>query len=182
MIGFRYHVVTVISVFMALGIGILLGGAAQDLFPAQQAVLFQRLEEKYYASQAENVKWSRKTRDLMKRNEQLEDVLKQLSPSYIRGKLAGKKIIMVQLEKGNFEKVGDWLEMAGAEVQAVVKVKGPNELLTHATLPVLARGLGTPDETNGGTLLAHSAQVLANSMTGLSSGDWPIFFAEARVD
>ncbi|MFC4769212.1 copper transporter [Effusibacillus consociatus] len=176
MFGFRYHLVTIIAIFMALGIGILLGGSIdQDLFPKEQVALFNRLEEKYNASRAENTKWSRKVSELNRQTSQLDQALQQLGNLYVRNKLAGKKIVLVQFEKGDSAKVFDWLQSAGAQIQATVKVRDTEAFLGTSALPVLAQGLGTSGETSEATLFSLSAKSLAASITGATSASWPEF-------
>ncbi|GAX91900.1 copper transporter [Effusibacillus lacus] len=174
MYGYRYHLTTIIAVFMALGIGILLGGSAgQELFPKEQLSLMNRLEEKYNAARAENVKYNRKVTELMRQTSQLDHALGQLANSYMKQKLTGKKIVLIQMEKGDPARVADWLQSSGAQVQAVIRVKDPELVLDAASLPVLAQGLGLPGETNGTMVLAHSAKSLADSIAGISIANWP---------
>lgn len=176
MYGFRYHLVTVIAVFMALGTGILLGGSiGQDLFPKEQLALLDSLEEKYKASQMENSKWSRKVSELTRQLGQTDQAVRQIADLHVKERLAGRKIVLVQLEKGDAAKVAAWLQNAGAQVRATVRIKDPEALPDTSALPALAEELGTPRETNGTALLARIAQVLANSVAGEASAEWPAF-------
>ncbi|WP_018132825.1 copper transporter [Effusibacillus pohliae] len=180
MYGFRYHLVTVIAVFMALGIGILLGGAVgPELFPKEQVALLDRLEEKYNGLRAENSKWMRKVSELTRQTNQYDQAIRQLGDPYVKDKLAGKRIVLVQLEKADATKIAGWLQNAGAQILATVKLKDPDSFLDGSTLPALAQGLGIPAETGGAAIYSHSAQSLANSITGTASAAWADFLQDS---
>lgn len=146
MYGFRYHLVTVIAVFMALGIGILLGGSiGQDLFANEQMELVSRLEEKYSASRAENNRSSQRVNDLAKQTEQLDQLLRQMGDVLVQGKLAGKSIILLQLDQGNLTDLTGFLQRAGATVQSIITIKDPDYLMANSMLARLAKNLAEPD-------------------------------------
>lgn len=146
MYGFRYHLVTVIAVFMALGIGILLGGSiGQDLFVNEQIELVSRLEEKYTATRAENNRWSQRVNDLAKQTEQLDQLIRQMGDVLVQGKLTGKSVVLLQLDQGNLTDLTGFLQRAGATVQSVVSIKDPDYLTAHSMLVTLAKNLAEPD-------------------------------------
>lgn len=145
MYGFRYHLVTLIAVFMSLGIGILLGGSyGQDMFANQQIDLVSRLEAKYTASRAENSKWNQKVNELFKQTEQLNQMIRQLGEQVDRGKLAGKTVVLLQLEQGKLNPITSFLEKAGASLQTIT-VKDPDFLTDPTLLPVFANGIENAD-------------------------------------
>lgn len=148
MYGFRYHLVTVIAVFMALGIGILLGGSiGQDLFTNEQIELVSRLEEKYMASRAENSRWSQRVNDLAKQTEQLDQLIRQLGDVLVQGKLTGKSVVLLQLDQENLADLSFFLQRAGATVQSVITIKDPDSLLANSLLAPFAHHLAEPDPT-----------------------------------
>lgn len=172
MYGFRYHLVTVISIFMALGTGILLGGSmGEELFSREQRALFDQLEEKYNLTRAENLKWNKKASDLTKHASQFDQILREASLPYIKGRLAGKKIAIVQLEKGDTAGLNLFLQMAGAQILSITSLKDTQSLLESAKLPAVANSSDSMPHT-GSLPAIRSAKELALMVGGGSSSDW----------
>lgn len=172
MYGFRYHLVTVISIFMALGTGILLGGSmGEDLFSRQQRALFDQLEEKYNLTRAENVKWNKKASDLTKHASQFDQILREASLPYIKGRLAGKKIALVQLEKGDTAGLNLFLQMAGAQIQSITFLKDTQSLLEGSKLPAVANRTELIPRANSSPVI-RSAKEIALMVAGGTSTDW----------
>jgi len=102
----RYHIASLAAVFFALGIGILIGTAFVGApLVSRQTALIKRLEG--------NVgELRRETRE----SERNEDALRILAPGLVRGKLAGRRVLIVQL--GAYPdasaRAGDAARMAGA--------------------------------------------------------------------
>jgi hypothetical protein len=114
---FRYHVSSLAAVFLALGIGILIGTAffgtpTVDRLTRQIKNLEAR--EKELRTEAQETRKS-------------EDALGQLLPGLIRGTLAGKRVLIVQTGT----------ETAGAE-QAALTVQSAGGIPLRVTLPAEA--------------------------------------------
>lgn len=148
MFGFRYHLVTVIAVFMALSIGILLGGSfGQDMFANEQIELVNRLQEKYSASRAENSRCSQKTNELEKQTEQFDQLVRQMGDVLVQGKLTGKSVVLLPLEQQNLSELSAFLQRAGAKVPTIVSLKNPELMSANSVLPALAKMLAAPDDS-----------------------------------
>lgn len=148
MFGFRYHLVTVIAVFMALSIGILLGGSfGQDMFADEQIELVNRLQEKYSASRAENSRCSQKTNELEKQTEQFDQLVRQMGDVLVQGKLTGKSVVLLPLEQQNLSELSAFLQRAGAKVPTIVSLKNPELMSANSVLPALAKMLAAPDDS-----------------------------------
>ena len=107
----RYHIASLAAVFLALGIGILVGTAFVGAPVVQrQTALIKRLEENVGDLRRETA-----TRD------NTEKALSALVPGVIDGKLAGRQVLVVQ--SGGYRDATDaaveTLEKAGAVVQRV---------------------------------------------------------------
>lgn len=119
MIDFRYHLVSLIAVFMALATGILVGSSLlnQNLLDSQRSTIASQATEK------ENLR-----RDLATaRNEVIyrDDYLTALTAQLLAGKLAGRRIVLVTMP-GAAGKDADNLDRAltaaGAKVTGRVGV------------------------------------------------------------
>jgi hypothetical protein len=109
-------------VFLALGLGLLLGGTlGEELIVKEQGQLLNRLEERYTQTKADNTKLQKQSSDWQQRAEQLEQVTAQVGGHYARERLVGKKIAILQLEQANLSPLLSTLEQAGANVTLTVQ-------------------------------------------------------------
>lgn len=93
MIQIRYYVVTIVSIFLALGVGILLGGTAgQSWFAAKQQEVLQNMEEKYDKALQMNNKLQKQVNELMVQVQQNNDEVTHLMVARYSEELQGKKI------------------------------------------------------------------------------------------
>jgi hypothetical protein len=144
--GIRYHIITCISVFLALGLGLLLGGTLGDkVIVKEQVQLLDRLEDRYTAVKAENAKLSQQSADSEQKREQLKQVVAQVSDHYVRERLAGKKVAILALEPIDLAAVMTTLEKAGANVTNTTLVTNSHLLLDLHALPELNEMLGVSD-------------------------------------
>ncbi|HEX7350406.1 copper transporter [Brachybacterium sp.] len=89
MIDFRYHLVSLISVFLALAVGIVLGaGPLRESLGDQLAGQVEQLrtEQERLRSEAE---------ELSTKNDQLASFIAELGPDLVEGTLAGKQVAVI---------------------------------------------------------------------------------------
>ncbi len=119
MISFRYHLVSLIAVFMALAVGILVGSSLlnQSLLDSQRATISQQNAEK------ENLR-----RDLdTVRNEVIyrDQYLDALDDRMLAGQLAGQRVVLVTMpgaSGGDADGLAEMFARAGAKVTGRVGV------------------------------------------------------------
>lgn len=146
MYGFRYHVMTLIAVFLALGLGLLLGGTlGQEALVKEQVQMLDRLENRYQQAKTENGQLSKKTTDLQAQSTQLQQVIAKMGHHYVRDRLVGKKIALLHMEPTNLSPLLNALEQAGAEVVSTVTVTNVSGLLDHQAQPEINPLLGLGD-------------------------------------
>jgi hypothetical protein len=176
-INFRYHVVSLTAVFLALAIGLVVGTAAlngpvADTLKSQVDALSK--DNSNYRDQANQY------RDELNRTQEFAT---ELAPTVLANKLAGRKLLLIGLpgSQDYVDQVKSMLTLAGATITAKVTVQDkffdPNnntELLDLATegsqpsisvsdLPVNSDGVET-----SGALLALALQERA---TPVAAGD-----------
>lgn len=123
----KYYVVTVASIFLALGIGIFMGFMldAQGLVSSQKDDIVNQLEAKFdeLKQQSENTK---QDMELVKaKNEQINAFLQDAYPLLVKDALAGRNIAIVGVNGDyNYSDVVEGLELAGAKVGSVTNIKG----------------------------------------------------------
>jgi len=112
---------TLIAVFLALGLGLLLGGTlGEEVIVKEQVELLQRLEDRYTQSKADNSKLVKQASLLEERAASLEGVMSKMGGHYVRDRLIGKNIALLQLEQGDLPPLLSTLEQAGANVTATL--------------------------------------------------------------
>jgi hypothetical protein len=177
MIDFRYHLVSLVSVFLALAIGILLGagplkeplteGVSQTLQQQVEALRQDRqtLKEQLDSSQAGV--------------EHRDDVLAAVTPALVQGRLVGRSVVLVVLPDAATDRVASLtrqLENAGAQVVGRVEVRAawtdPERVDERATLATtLVSGLppGSSVPAGGSGSDAVLAGLLARALVASTS-------------
>lgn len=174
MIDFRYHLVSLIAVFMALATGILVGSSLlnQNLLDSQRATIKSQLSEK------ESLR-----RDLdTARNEVIyrDGYLSALNAPLLAGKLAGKRVVLMTMPGAagkDADNLGRVLTTAGAKVtgrvgvsdsffassedprDTAVKGEARDELVRKFTIPEL-RGQGANAQLAGALMTRGPAEAV----------------------
>jgi len=180
-INFRYHVVSLTAVFLALAIGLVVGTAALN------GPVADSLKDQVTALNKDNSNKRDQVNQYREELNQTQEFASEVAPALLNGKLAGRKLLLVALpgSQDYVDLVRSMLTVAGATVTAKVTVQDrffdPNsntELLDLAgagsqrTIPVS----GLPFNGNGvetsSALLAlaleqHTPEVAASDLTAV---------------
>lgn len=117
MIDFRYHLVSLVSVFIALAVGILLGaGPLQE--PLEEGVS-QTLQQQIDSLRQDRQQLRDQLDSSQAGVEHRDDVLGAVTPVLVRDRLAGRSVVLVVLPDAATDRVDvlrDRLEAAGATV------------------------------------------------------------------
>lgn len=150
MFDMRYHIVSLVGVFLALAIGIMLGSSIENrgLLKKQQERLVKSIEEDIAAIRKKNA-------DLQKELESLKEYEDSILPALIKNKLKDRKIALVYFSDAGSQTLKsttvETLEKAGAQVEEVAlnrksllntksgALGGFAEELTKAPGPVVAQ-------------------------------------------
>ncbi|MEW6726247.1 MAG: copper transporter [Bacillota bacterium] len=124
-INIRYHIVSIVAVFLALGIGILVGSMiiGSGTLSNQQQQLAERLEKHLTELRQENALTRERLSSLEMETQLQKQFTKDILPFLINGRLEGRKVAIV--ETSPFPPTGDLkpvLEMAGAKVTSVTTI------------------------------------------------------------
>lgn len=124
-IDYRYHVASLVAVFIALGIGILVGSAVlgNEVIEERQKQLADRLEVQLEELRQKNEAVQARANHLEIDNNIQKQFEKQVLPPMVTGKLTGKRLAIVETNSYGFrDDLVDTLTMAGATVQSVTTV------------------------------------------------------------
>ena len=123
MINFRYHVVSLAAVFLALAVGLIVGTAAAN-GPVTDS-LKARYDEVSATNQQLRDEVNQQNTDLQKAGDFATDI----APAYLAGKLTGKRVLVLSLEGNGTDvdktvsAISTFLGNAGAKVTGTVKIR-----------------------------------------------------------
>ncbi|PRY19573.1 copper transporter [Pseudosporangium ferrugineum] len=119
MINFRYHVVSLTAVFLALAIGLVVGTAALN------GPVVDTLKDRVDALSKDNSNYREQASQYRDELNRGQDFATQVSPGLLNGKLTGRKLVVVVLPSGKdyADGVTSMLEVAGATITGRVTLQ-----------------------------------------------------------
>lgn len=139
----RYHIASLLAVFLALALGLVLGGLVvrQGTFDTQQAALVKGLRSEFKSLTTEN-------RDLKQRDQLYSAFSASMTDVWAQGRLAGKAVVIL-VNPGHVNgltAVNAAIESAGGQV-VLVTLQKPGLALADKTVMQALPGLtGTSEE------------------------------------
>ncbi|RKD34557.1 copper transporter [Thermohalobacter berrensis] len=125
-INTKFYVITVASIFIALGIGIYVGFMldAQEILIHQKQDIVASLEERFDYIRAENQKMKLKIDKLEKQISNYEEFSNTVLPAIIRNKLNGIKVTIIETSDDYiYSGLVQTLEKSGAKVVSTITFK-----------------------------------------------------------
>jgi hypothetical protein len=191
-INFRYHVVSITSVFLALAIGLVLGTAALN------GPVANDLNSRVTDLRSANNQLRGQVSNLDKQVQGRDTFVKQVAPTLLANQLAGKKVLLVTLpgaSQANQQGVQSMLQLAGASVTGTLgftedfvdptRSDDSLDLATRLTPPGVAAlptnndGVETAGALFGRLFAVGKANVTDAARTTLVSGFSQLKFVQA---
>lgn len=166
MIDFRYHVVSIVAVFLALATGLVLGASLLN------TPLITGLDSANDALVEDKEELRDQVSDLQEQRDALASSVAALGPFALRDTLAGERVVLVQLpgaDDGVATALSDAVAQAGGEVSGVVSVQDEWTAVSDAAvLDELVSQLTQPgvEFTPGDDAYGRAATLLANALVG----------------
>jgi hypothetical protein len=180
-INFRYHVVSLTAVFLALAIGLVVGTAALN------GPVVDTLKDRVDALSKDNGNYRDQANQYRDELGRTQDFAKELAPALLTGKLTARKILIVVLPSGQdyAEGVAEMLKVAGATITGTVTVqdkfvdpanafelldlsnKASQPTVNTDGLPVNSDGVETASALLGVALLQKATPVSAGDLTAV---------------
>ncbi len=154
MISFRYHLVSIVAVFLALGLGLLAGTTVID------KRLVDNLKRQTGVANARADQYQGLVGDL-------QAATSALIPPLVTGQLSGDKVVIIQYPGTDGKAVSeakDSLSMAGADIVAQLQVLPSTYPQDAATQKSLATLLGLDPSTSPEILAAEAASRLGDRL------------------
>ncbi|MBL0387516.1 copper transporter [Tumebacillus sp. ITR2] len=171
MYGIRYHILTLVAVFLSLGLGLLLGGTlGEQVIVKQQTQLLQKLEDRYTQTKADNLKLQKQSLDLSQQTSDLQSLMSQVGGHYVRDKLAGQKVAVLQLQSADLTAIRSTLEAAGANLTTTAEVTDAPGLLTALQTDEVADLLGVGKDADESRRSSALAKNLVQELYGNEQG------------
>ncbi|MEW6182362.1 MAG: copper transporter [Bacillota bacterium] len=121
-IDFRYHIITLVAVFLMLGLGILIGTTmvGSEAIVKQQVQLGDRLEKQLNSLRMENMKVQQRVDRVEAENKMLDLFAGQIVPFVTAGRLEGLRVAVFEIGNAASQEMLDNLKTAGAVVEPVI--------------------------------------------------------------
>ena len=181
MINFRYHVVSLTAVFLALAIGLVVGTAALN------GPVADSLKDQVTALSKDNSNYRDQANQYRDQLNRAQDFATELAPTLLNGKLTGRKVLLMALpgSQDYVDQVKSMLTIAGATITAKVTVqdkffdpnnntelldlvaKSSQPSLQVAGLPLNSDAVETSSAQLALALQQHTPEVTANDLTAV---------------
>ncbi|MDG4758614.1 copper transporter [Micromonospora sp. WMMD710] len=183
MINFRYHVVSLTAVFLALAIGLVVGTAALN------GPVADSLKEQVTGLRKDNQQWRQTVSNMEKQLGLEEEFAEEMSQVVLPGTLTGRRVVVLSLPNGrdHTEGVLKKLQLAGATITGRVDLQdkfiNPDnnsnllELAVTAARPT-AQTTGLPGNGHG---VETSSALLASVLLDRAQGTAPVSDADRRA-
>ncbi|SDY48853.1 Copper transport outer membrane protein, MctB [Proteiniborus ethanoligenes] len=122
----KYYVVTVVSIFLALAIGIYIGFMfdAQDIMMSQKEDIVSQLENSFNYLREETETVKKEIIRVTKEKEQLVEFNRAVYGELIKDRLSGIKIAVIETSDDYiYNNIVQTIELAGAEVVSITTIK-----------------------------------------------------------
>lgn len=161
MISFRFHLVSLVAVFLALGVGVLTGTTVIN------RGVVARLETQTDDLSGDLDALRRELGELQSEAEVWEQLGEEAAPPILSGRLAEQEVILISQDGTSEESlagVRGALETGGASVIALLSIAPRMALSTDADRQALAEVIGADPTENPGTMAAEAAALVAQRL------------------
>jgi hypothetical protein len=145
----RFYVISIVSIFLALGIGIYIGFTldAQNVLIEQKEDIANKLEEQFNYLKSENANLKKETDELNVINMQYKRFSEAVYPEIIKDRLSGMKVAIIETNDDYvYSAIGQSLEMSGANVTSITTIK--DNFLDEEILKKAYLGINDHNEKN----------------------------------
>lgn len=181
MINFRYHVVSLTAVFLALAIGLVVGTAALN------GPLADSLRDRVNALGKHNEQLRESVNNLETEVKREEDFVTEAAPHMLKGTLTGRRILMLVLPSGqdHVDGVTEMARLAGASITGRIDVQEKfidpdNSVLLLGVAAKAARAtvpdVGLPSDDG----VEKSSALLASALLDRPEGGSPVTDVDRR--
>ncbi|HHW39986.1 MAG TPA: copper transporter [Syntrophomonadaceae bacterium] len=165
-IDMKYHIASLAAVFIALGIGILIGTTiiGSDTLMKKQEALITSLQTQYTALRDENRRTAEELAAIKQNSAYQQEFDRAVLPVLVREKLQGRKVAIVDINnRKEHDNLANVLREAGAEVQSITVIN-LNQLKDPVVRGQVATFLGKSNDITLNSLLPEFARFFAGAL------------------
>lgn len=160
MIDFKYHITSLVAVFLALGIGILVGSTmvGGDVLVEQQKIMVDQLEEDFRTFREQNRILREEVISYRSLSETYQAYAREIMPALVMGKLTGVKLALFNIS-GSEIPAGliDVIHQAGGEISYF------SNIMSSEHLGLINNSIITDlDKIHGAIILGGNRNILNN--------------------
>lgn len=124
MVELRHHIAALVAIFLALGLGIMIGGmlTGQEIIAAKENELIKKIEEDFQYLRQQNEIYQRDMETRQAAIQSYQKFAEYIFPRLVQNRLAGKRISVIFCQGDNDEQLLAALQQAGADIVAKVSL------------------------------------------------------------
>lgn len=167
----KYYVLTVVSIFLALAIGIYIGFMfdAQDILLSQKEDIVAQLEERFNYLKEENEKIKSDITDISEENKRLYEFNRTIYGEIIKDRLNGVKISIIETNDDYiYTGIKQTLEASGAEVTSITTIKD-NLLSDKDAIEAVYKKINNVEDIEGDVVKLTVDQIMQAIISGENS-------------
>ena len=162
-INFKYFIVSIGAIFLALGVGILIGtsmGSSVDI-QEQNAAIVTDIDKQFKQLKEKDDKLPENNKNLLAKIDNIKDFIAENESLLSDQKLSGKKLALISFnEKANVDSVKNALTNAGASIELDIQIK--DEVLNTTNLEKINTKL-SQKFTKKEEVISYIANAIKNS-------------------
>ena len=172
-INFKYFIVSIGAIFLALGVGILIGtsmGSSVDI-QEQNAAIVTDIDKQFKQLKEKDDKLTETNKNLLAKIDNIKDFIAENESLLSDQKLSGKKLALISFnEKANVDSVKNALTNAGASIELDIQIK--DEVLNTTNLEKINTKL-SQKFTKKEEVISYIANAIKNSSDTSSLASCP---------
>ena len=166
-INFKYFIVSIGAIFLALGVGILIGtsmGSSVDI-QEQNAAIVTDIDKQFKQLKEKDDKLTETNKNLLAKIDNIKDFIAENESLLSDQKLSGKKLALISFnEKANVDSVKNAPTNAGASIELDIQIK--DEVLNTTNLEKINTKL-SQKFTKKEEVISYIANAIKNVLKGL---------------
>lgn len=167
----KFYVLTVVSIFLALAIGIFIGFMfdAQEILISQKEDIASQLEERLDDLKSENEIIKTEISTVSDENARLHEFNRMVYEEIIRDKLNGLRIAIIETNDDYiYTSLKQTLEISGAEISSIVTIKD-NLLSSEEDLEIIYKNINVDEDIDDNVLELTIEQIMGAVISGESN-------------
>lgn len=167
MIDLKYHITSLVAMFLALAIGILVGSTliGDDVLVQEQKELIDRLELDFQALWEAHQTSQKEISEYKLSSKRYRQFIREVFPILVKDRLNGKNIAIIDIgNAGDLSPLVEGLALAGAQVQSITRL---TEELTSDSTKTLANvidQLGLNQPRKASEIIPQLAQLIGEAI------------------